>query len=70
MAVPSFARYGFMPECPIPVPKSVEGSNPDHVCRGHASLMFPVNFRPRDYIRDIERPHDLEALEHREDIVV
>jgi hypothetical protein len=43
MAVPSFARYGLMPDS---------------------------GFRSGDHIRDIERPHDLEALEHGEDLVV
>src|SRR5215472_16031012 len=33
-------------------------------------LILPVAFRPDDHIRDIERPHDLETLEHGKDIVV
>src|SRR5215472_15923053 len=33
-------------------------------------LISPVAFRPGDHIRDIERPHDLETLEHSKDIVV
>jgi hypothetical protein len=33
-------------------------------------LISPVAFRPGDHIRDIERPHDLETLEHGTDIVV
>src|SRR5262249_20319260 len=33
-------------------------------------LISPVAFRPGNHIRDIERPHDLETLEHGKDIVV
>src|SRR5215831_8447418 len=33
-------------------------------------LISPVAFRPGDHIRDIERPHDLETLEHGKEIVV
>jgi hypothetical protein len=34
------------------------------------SLIVRVKFWPGGYICDVERPHDLEALEHSEDLVV
>jgi hypothetical protein len=37
---------------------------------GTRHLIFPVNFRPGNHIRYIERPHDLEALERGEDILL
>jgi len=58
-----------MTECRIPVPGPSKDQSPDHRLALGDPLILPVA-RPRDPLRDIERPHDLEALEHGEKLVV
>jgi hypothetical protein len=36
----------------------------------HGRLILLVAFRPRDHVREIERPHDLEPIEHGEGIAL
>src|SRR5215472_8900736 len=58
---------------PLPVPPKCRFLARQRIETGSAwstLLISPVAFRPGDHIRDIERPHDLETLEHSKDIVV
>jgi hypothetical protein len=57
---------------PLPVPPKCRFPACQWIETGSAwstLLISPVAFRPGDHIRDIERPHDLETLEHGKGIV-